>query len=66
MDETGAYYTEKHQYRILTHIYGIRKMVTITLYARQQKRHRCIEQSFGLKLGHHQNSLEELSKQLGG
>ena len=23
-------------------------MVTITLYARQQKRHRCIEQSFGL------------------
>ena len=25
-----------------------RKMVTITLYARQQKRQRCIEQSFGL------------------
>ena len=25
-----------------------RKMVTITLYARQQKRHWCIEQSFGL------------------
>ena len=25
-----------------------RKMVTITLYERQQKRHRCIEQSFGL------------------
>ena len=25
-----------------------RKMVTITLYARQQKRHRSIEQSFGL------------------
>ena len=25
-----------------------RKMVTITLYARQQKRHRCIEQFFGL------------------
>ena len=23
-------------------------MVTITLYAKQQKRHRCIEQSFGL------------------
>ena len=23
-------------------------MVTITLYARQKKRHRCIEQSFGL------------------
>ena len=29
---------EKHQYSILTHIYGIRKMVTINLYARQQKR----------------------------
>ena len=25
-----------------------RKMVTITLYARQKKRHRCIEQTFGL------------------
>ena len=25
-----------------------RKMVTITLYVRQQKRHRCIDQSFGL------------------
>ena len=25
-----------------------RKTVTTTLYARQQKRHRCIEQSFGL------------------
>ena len=25
-----------------------RKMVTITLYARQKKRHSCIEQSFGL------------------
>ena len=36
----------KHQYSILTHIYGIfRKMVMITLYMRQ---HRCIEQSFGL------------------
>ena len=39
---------EKHQYSILMHIYGFRKLVTITLYARQQKRHRCIEQSFGL------------------
>ena len=40
---------EKHQYSILTHIYmEFRKMVMITLYARQQKRHRCIEQSFGL------------------
>ena len=25
-----------------------RKMVTITLYAEQKKRHRCIEQTFGL------------------
>ena len=25
-----------------------RKIIMITLYARQQKRHRCIEQSFGL------------------
>ena len=38
---------EKHQYSILTHIYGFTKMVMITLYVRQQKRHRCIEQSFG-------------------
>ena len=28
-----------------------RKMVMTTLYARQQKRHRCIEQSFGLYWG---------------
>ena len=42
---------EKHQYSILTHTHThyiyiymkFRKMVTITLYARQQKRHRCIE-----------------------
>ena len=40
---------EKHQYSILMHIYmKFRKMVMITLYARQQKGHRCIEQSFGL------------------
>ena len=40
---------EKRQYSILMHIYmEFRKMVMITLYARQQKRHRCIEQSFGL------------------
>ena len=32
---------EKHQYSILTHIYmEFRKMVMITLYERQQKRHR--------------------------
>ena len=35
---------EKHQYSILMHIYGI----MITLYARQQKRHICIEQSLRL------------------
>ena len=35
---------EKHQYIYME----FRKMVTMTLYARQQKRHRCIEQSFGL------------------
>ena len=40
---------EKRQYSILMHIYmEFRKMVMITLYAREQKRHRCIEQSFGL------------------
>ena len=40
---------EKHQYSILTHIYmEFRKMVMITLYMRQQKRHRDIEQTFGL------------------
>ena len=39
---------EKHQYTIITHIMEFRKMVVITLYVRQQKRHRCIEQSFGL------------------
>ena len=31
-----------------TCIWNFKKMVTITLYARQQKRHRCKEQSFGL------------------
>ena len=39
---------EKHQYSILIIYMEFRKMVTMTLYARQQKRHRCIEQSFGL------------------
>ena len=28
---------EKHQYSILTHIYGCRKMVTITLYGSEVK-----------------------------
>ena len=40
---------EKHEYSILMHIYmEFRKMVTMTLYARQQKRHRYKEQTFGL------------------
>ena len=40
---------EKYQYSILTHIYmKFRKKVMIILYVRQQKRRRCIEQSFGL------------------
>ena len=39
---------EKHQYSILMYIYmEFRKMATITLYSRQQKRQRCIEQTFG-------------------
>ena len=35
-------------------------MVTTTLYARQQKRHRCIEQSFGLcgREWHWENGIE--------
>ena len=40
---------EKHQYSILTHMYmEFRKMVMMILYSRQQKRHRCKEQTFGL------------------
>ena len=40
---------DKDHYSILTHIYmKFIKMVTITLYAKQKKRHRCIEQTFGL------------------
>ena len=40
---------EKHQYSILTHIYmEFRKMVMMNLCARQQKRHRYKEQTFGL------------------
>ena len=40
---------DKEHYSILTHVYmGFRKMVTIILYAKQKKRHRCAEQTFGL------------------
>ena len=38
----------KHQYRILIIYMEFRKMVTMTLYVRQQKRHRCKEQTFRL------------------
>ena len=55
MDETGTItqsevsQKEKRQHSILSHIYGIYiMMVTMTLYARQQKRHRYKEQAFGL------------------
>ena len=40
---------DKDHYSILTHIYmEFRKTVMITLYAKQKKRHRCTEQTFGL------------------
>ena len=40
---------DKDQYSILTYIYmEFKKMVTITLYAKQKKRHRCTEQTFRL------------------
>ena len=39
---------EKDTYCILMHIMEFRKIVTTTLYARQQKRHRCKEQTFRL------------------
>ena len=38
---------DKEHYDIQTHM-EFRKMVTITLYAKQKKRHRCTEQTFGL------------------
>ena len=39
---------EKHQYSILTHIYGIYKDGNDNPVCKTAKRHRCIEQSFGL------------------
>ena len=39
---------EKHQNNILSIYMEFRKMVMVTLYEKQQKRHRCIKQSFGL------------------
>ena len=46
--QTDISQKEKQQCGILTHILEFRKMVTMTLYMRQQKRHRCKEQTFGL------------------
>ena len=40
---------DKEHCSILTHIYmEFRKVVMITLYPKQKKRHRCTEQTFGL------------------
>ena len=47
MGETGAYCTEWGKSERKTPI-QFRKMVTMTLYARQQKRHRCTKQTFRL------------------
>ena len=47
--QSEASQKEKHQYSILMYIYmEFRKMVMMTLYARQQKRHRRKEQTVGL------------------
>ena len=53
MDETGAYYTEWSKSERKTPIqyinaYIYMEFIKMTLYARQQKRHRCKEQTFGL------------------
>ena len=54
VDETGTYYTEwskperKTPIQYTNAYMEFRKMITITLYTRQQERHWCIEQSFGL------------------
>ena len=39
---------DKHQYSVLMHNVEFRKMVTIALYEKQKKRHRCTEQTYGL------------------
>ena len=54
VDETGAHYTDwskperEKQHSILMRMYGIQKDSNNTPYARQQKRHRCKEQTFWL------------------
>ena len=40
---------EKHQIQYTNAYIWKLEMVMMTLYARQQKRHRCKEQSFGLR-----------------
>ena len=47
-DSTYYWYTFKIKTPLRFIYMEFRKMVTITLYARQQKSHWCIEQSFGL------------------
>ena len=39
---------EKHQYNIITHIYGIQEDGNDNPVCETAKRHRCIEKSFGL------------------
>ena len=50
MDEAGACYTEwsKSERKTPIQYMEFRKMVTMTLFAREQKKHRCKEQTFGL------------------
>ena len=38
---------EKNKYRILTHAYGIQKVVLMNLFSRQQQRCRHREQTYG-------------------
>ena len=45
--EVGQKEKKPIQY-INAYIWNFRKMIMMTLYARQQKRHRCIQQTFGL------------------
>ena len=46
--QSEATQKEKHQYSILMHIYGILKDGNYNPVCKAAKRHRCIEQSFGL------------------
>ena len=68
MDETGVYYTEQSKSERKTPIQDInvymeiRKMVTMTIYVRWQKRHRCKEQTFGL-CGRRRRGWDDLREQ---